>query len=55
MSAGLPERRHRLYPTMVAYIGCGVAGITRLVRTSITCREEFLAYFNAGRISNGQR
>ncbi|HZC94013.1 MAG TPA: hypothetical protein VE400_25790 [Mycobacterium sp.] len=55
MSAGLPERSHRLHATMVAYIDCGVAGITRLVRTSITCREEFLALFNAGRISNGQR
>jgi hypothetical protein len=31
VSAGLPERSHRLYATMVAYIDCGVAGITRLV------------------------
>jgi hypothetical protein len=33
VSAGLPERSHRLYATTVAYIDCGVAGITRLVRT----------------------
>ena len=40
---------------MVAYIDCGVAGITRLVGTIIICREEFLASFSAGRISNGRR
>ena len=33
MSARLPERTHRLYATTVAYIDCGVAGITQLVRT----------------------
>jgi len=55
VSAGLPERSHRRYATMVAYIDCGVAGITRLVGTIIICREEFLACFSAGRISNGRR
>ena len=34
-------------------IDSGVAELARLARTVTTWREEFLAYFSAGRISNG--
>ena len=34
-------------------IDSGVAEVARLARTITTWRSEFLAYFSAGRISNG--
>ena len=43
----------RLYGWTVFCIDSGVAEIARLARTITTWREEFLAYFSAGRISNG--
>ncbi len=43
----------RLYDWTVFCIDSGVAQIARLARTITTWREEFLAYFSAGRISNG--
>jgi transposase len=43
----------RLYDWTVFCIDSGVAEVARLARTITTWREEFLAYFTAGRISNG--
>jgi transposase len=43
----------RLYDWTLACIDSGVAELTRLARTITTWRDEFLAYFTAGRISNG--
>jgi transposase len=43
----------RLYAWTVMCIDSGVAELARLARTFTTWREEFLAYFTAGRISNG--
>lgn len=43
----------RLYAGTVMCIDSGVAELARLARTVTTWREEFLAYFSAGRISNG--
>lgn len=44
---------NRLYDWTVLCIDSGVAELARLARTITTWREEFLAYFSAGRISNG--
>jgi transposase len=43
----------RLYDWTIACIDSGVAELARLARTITTWRDEFLAYFSAGRISNG--
>ena len=43
----------RLYDWTVMCIDSGIAEIARLARTITSWREEFLAYFTAGRISNG--
>lgn len=43
----------RLYDWTVTCIDSGVPEIGRLARTITTWRTEFLAYFSAGRISNG--
>jgi transposase len=43
----------RLYDWTVACIDSGVPELSRLARTLSTWRAEFLAYFSAGRISNG--
>jgi transposase len=47
------QAAHRLYDWTVFCIDSGVAEIARLARTVNTWREEFLAYFSAGRLSNG--
>jgi transposase len=43
----------RLYDWTVMCIDSGIPEIARLVRTVSSWRDEFLAYFTAGRISNG--
>jgi transposase len=43
----------RLYDWTVYCIDSGVAELRRLARTITTWRQEFLAHFSAGRISNG--
>jgi len=43
----------RLYHWTVYCIDSGVAEIARLARAITTWREEFLAFFSAGRVSNG--
>jgi transposase len=43
----------RLYDWTIVCIDSGVAELTRLARTIITWRDEFLAYFITSRISNG--
>jgi Transposase len=43
----------RLYDWTVMCIDSGVPELRRLARTITTWREEFLAHFTAGRISNG--
>ena len=48
-----PRAAQRLYDWTVACIDSGVPEIGRLAHTISTWRAEFLAYFSAGRISNG--
>ena len=43
----------RLYGWTVDCIDSGIAELARLARTITTWRDEFLAHFSAGRISNG--
>jgi transposase len=47
------QAAQRLYHWTVYCIDSGVTELRRLARTITTWRQEFLAYFHAGRISNG--